>query len=191
MSVKKPSPNTGTRAYAAFLRGINMAGNNPIKMDVLRKAFTSLGYKNVKTVLASGNVIFETSASEEKTLADKIATCIKKTFGKDISIIVRSIDDIRKLVDTDPFEGITPTEQTRLYVTFLPETPKHKPKIPGDDIGKGFTIVRAAPTEICTHLELAPGVKSTDLMQFLDREFGRGITTRNWNTIARILKACI
>ena len=45
--------------YIAFLRGINVGGHKPIKMEALAKAFASLGFQNVKTVLASGNVLFE------------------------------------------------------------------------------------------------------------------------------------
>ncbi len=188
--MKKAADKTRIDTYAAFLRGINVGGRNPIKMDVLRKAFASQGFKNVKTILASGNAIFEASMAKEQSIAGKIEKCIKETFGKDIGVIVRFLDDIRRLVDADPFAGIKPTAQTRLYVTFLPEKLKGKPKIPVEYSGKGFNIVYTTSTEICTHLELAAGVKSTDLMQFLNREFGRNITTRNWNTIARIMKAC-
>jgi uncharacterized protein (DUF1697 family) len=188
--MKKSVHTTGGTTYVAFLRGINVGGKNPIKMDALRKAFESSGFKNVKTVLASGNVIFDAFATGKGDLAGKIEQCIKKTFGKEIGVVVRSIEDIRSLVGADPFKGIKPTSQTRLYVTFLREKLKTKLKIPVDHSDKGFRIVHATAYEICIHLELAPGVKSTDLMQFLDREFGRGVTTRNWNTIARILKAC-
>ena len=52
--------------YVAFLRGINVGGNNKIGMEELRQAFMSVGFAGVKTVLASGNVIFET----QKTKAD-------------------------------------------------------------------------------------------------------------------------
>src|SRR4029077_19756102 len=49
--------------YVAFLRGINVGGNRVLKMDDLRKAFESLGFKDVKTVLASGNVMFDAPRS--------------------------------------------------------------------------------------------------------------------------------
>ncbi|HYQ86023.1 MAG TPA: DUF1697 domain-containing protein, partial [Bacteroidota bacterium] len=45
--------------YAAFLRGINVGGHKPVRMSDLEKAFGQLGFRNVKTVLASGNVLFE------------------------------------------------------------------------------------------------------------------------------------
>ena len=65
----------------AFLRGINL-GRRTIKMDALRKTFESAGYKNVKTILASGNVVFETNATDAKKLrADIEVTLSDKGYG--------------------------------------------------------------------------------------------------------------
>jgi len=178
------------KIYVAFLRGINIGGNNVIKMDVLRKALESSGFENVKTVLASGNVIFEAPPTGADKLAVKIAACLKDILHKEIGVAVRSMDDISKLADADPFKGIVPSTHSRFYVTFLSKKPKRKPAKSGNTAGDGFEIVHATSAEICIHLDLSGGTQSTDLMKYLDREFGRDVTTRNWNTIAKILKAC-
>jgi uncharacterized protein (DUF1697 family) len=188
--MKQAPPKTGADICVAFLRGINVGGRNPIKMDALRAVFESLKFRNVKTVLASGNVIFESPRCDKKTVAAKIEKCLEREFGKAIGVMVRSINDLHELAEAEPFKGIRITPQTRLYVSFLPEKPKTKPEIADAHSDKGFRIVYATDYEICTHLELTAGVKSTDLMQYLDREFGRNITTRNWNTVVRILTAC-
>ena len=57
--MKKAPEEDSLIKYAAFLRGINVGGHTIIKMGELRKVFESLGFWNVKTVLASGNVLFE------------------------------------------------------------------------------------------------------------------------------------
>jgi uncharacterized protein (DUF1697 family) len=66
--------------YVAFLRGINVGGKNKIKMETLREVFASLGFHNVKTYINSGNVIFETAETDDKTLAAKSNERLKLNF---------------------------------------------------------------------------------------------------------------
>jgi uncharacterized protein (DUF1697 family) len=88
--------------FAAFLRGINVGGNKLIKMDDLKKCFASVGFKNVKTILASGNVLFESTTADEDALAKKIADKLKTELGHDVGIQIRSIDEIQKLPTATP-----------------------------------------------------------------------------------------
>src|SRR5262245_35337596 len=91
--------------YGAFLRGINVGGKNMIKMETLRKTFESLGYENVKSYVNSGNVVFDTRKTDDGKLAKTIHAGIQKEFGFDISVMVRSMDDIAKIVAKNPYEG--------------------------------------------------------------------------------------
>jgi uncharacterized protein (DUF1697 family) len=174
--------------FAAFLRGINVGGNKLIKMEDLKKCFASAGFKNVKTILASGNVLFESSNSDEDVLAKKIADKLKSELGHDVGIQIRSIDEIQKLADRDPFKKIKVTPETRLYVTFLPEKPKSKLKIPYASPEKDFRILEVTNREICSVVDLNLGRGTVEAMSILDKEFGKNITTRNWNTVGKILK---
>jgi len=174
--------------FAAFLRGINVGGNKLIKMEDLKKCFASAGFKNVKTILASGNVLFESSNSDEDVLANKIADKLKSELGHDVGIQIRSIDEIQKLADRDPFKKIKVTPETRLYVTFLPEKPKSKLKIPYASPEKDFRILEVTNREICSVVDLNLGRGTVEAMSILDKEFGKNITTRNWNTVGKILK---
>ena len=107
--------------YVALLRGINVGGHKPIKMEELKKTFELLGFQNVKTLLASGNVIFEISNASTDGLVKKIEGGLKKTFGHTVGILIRTIDEIKNLVDANPFKNTVVNSQTRLYVTFLSE----------------------------------------------------------------------
>jgi uncharacterized protein (DUF1697 family) len=171
--------------YVAFLRGINVGGNNKIGMEELRQAFISLGFAGVKTVLASGNMIFETQKTKAG-LAQDIEQKISKSFGIDVSVILRTIDDVKVLADADPFKNIKVTPQTRLYVTFLADKPKSKTPESQD---KDFRILHVSDGEVFSVLTLSPDRRTVDLMKILEIEFGKKITTRNWNTVCRILKA--
>lgn len=174
--------------YVAFLRGINVGGHKPVKMDELRKAFEALGFQNLKTVLASGNVLFEAPKAKPLALTRTIESKLEAVFGHKISVLLRSLGEIQELADARPFQNIKVTPQTRLYVTFLSEKPKSELKAPHKSPDKSFTILRVSSSEVCSVLTLSPKAQTTDLMEFLEKVFGRNVTTRNWNTINRILE---
>jgi hypothetical protein len=79
------------------------------------------------------------------------------------------------------------TPQTRLYVTFLADRPKSKKTPQSQD--KDFRILHISDGEVFSVLTLSPDRRTVDLMKVLETEFGKKITTRNWNTVSRILKA--
>lgn len=169
----------------ALLRGINVGGNKVIKMADLAKAFTSLGFANVRTLLASGNVVFE--ASNAKAAASPVIEAkLEQAFGKKIGVIVRSGQEIRAMVASDPFKGIAVTPQTRLYVTFLADKPKNTMKIPYEFPEKDFRILRLGDGALFSVLTLSPTRGTTDAMGILEKEFGKRVTTRNWNTIMKL-----
>ncbi len=175
--------------YVAFLRGINVGGNNPVKMDDLKKAFESLGFKHIKTILASGNVLFEGSEQNITFITEKIEKKLKEVFGHEIGVITRTVYELQHVYTKDPFKEITVTKETRLYVTFLSSKPKSSLKIPYESTDKNFKIIRATENELFSVLTLVPDTRTIDLMTILEKEFEKKITTRNWNTIMRILKA--
>lgn len=174
--------------FVALLRGINVGGNKLIKMDDLKKCFAALGFKNVKTILASGNVLFESTDPDEIALGKKIAGKLKSELGHDVGVQVRAIDEIQKLADRNPFKKIKVTPETRLYISFLPEKPKSKLKIPYTSPEKDFRILEVTHREICSVVDLNLGRGTVEAMSILEKEFGKNITTRNWNTVAKILK---
>ena len=174
--------------YVAFLRGINVGGHKPVKMDELRNAFEALGFQNVKTVLASGNVLFDAPKTKPLSLARAIENKLEAVFGHKISVLPRGLEEIQDLANSRPFQNIKVTPQTRLYVTFLSEKPKSELKVPHESPDKSFTILRVSSSEVCSVLTLSPQRQTTDLMVFLEKMFGRNVTTRNWNTITRILE---
>ena len=175
-------------AYAAFLRGINNLGQKPVKMDELKKAFESPGFKNVKTLLASGNVVFDSPNSSPSVLAKTIREKLKKKLGHEIVVLIRTVGELQSLSDANPFKGIKMTPQTRLYITFLSEKPKGGLKIPYQAPDKSFQLLRATGSEVFSVVTLSPNTGTTDLMGFLEKQFGRKVTTRNWNTIERVLE---
>jgi uncharacterized protein (DUF1697 family) len=177
------------KKYIAFLRGINVGGRKPVKMEYLRKTFAALGFQNVNTVLASGNVFFDTMEPRADALVKSIEEKLKQVFGHEIGVLVCSLKELQDLARLNPFKNVKVTPQTRLYVTFLSQKPKTRLKIPHESPGNDFRILRVSDREVCSVLTLSPSWGTTDSMAVLEREFGKKITTRNWNTIAKILEA--
>ncbi len=174
----------GERArYVAFLRGVNVGGHGAVKMEDLRQVFQSLGFTECRTVLASGNVLFASRPTDPGRLEKKISQALGG------SVMVRPVSDLRKLAASSPFEKIPVTPQTRFSVTFKTRDARSDLAIPYESPEKDFWIVRVTPGEILSALVLSPGRGTSEAMAFLEREFGSQITTRNWNTVERILNA--
>jgi len=175
--------------YCAFLRGINVGGHALIKMDELRNAFEKMGFENVRTRLASGNVLFESGQSNKKVLVAKIERELKQAFKKDIKVMLRSLADLRKLQLANPFRNVEATPETRLYVTFLARKAKARAiSIPLATAQDEFRILKVTPEEVFSVLDLSKGMGTIDAMSVLEKEFSSNVTTRNWNTILKIIK---
>jgi uncharacterized protein (DUF1697 family) len=176
----------GLTEYVAFLRGINVGGNKKIKMDALRSAFESLGFQRVRTVLASGNVLFDAAEPDPLAITRQIQEKLSSAFGLDVGIMVRTRRQIGDLVDADPFSAVKVTPDTRLYVTFFADRLRGKLKTRHEPHQEALKMLGVSSGEVCSAIELSPGAGTPELMKFIDKEFGRENTTRNWNTVLKI-----
>lgn len=105
--------------YIALLRGINVSGQKLIKMDALRKAFDSEGYKNVKTYIQSGNIVFESENRQVKKLIFEIETLIENHFGFHSDVIIRHQTEMRDLLNVLKNNNILSDNELKYYITFL------------------------------------------------------------------------
>jgi uncharacterized protein (DUF1697 family) len=106
--------------YIAFLRAINVGGHT-VKMDHLSKLFEALGFSSVETFIASGNVIFETTAKNTTTLEKKIKEHLKKSLGYEVDTFLRTVQEVAEVEKRSPF--IAQKKEESVYVAFLHETP--------------------------------------------------------------------
>src|SRR5262245_46366128 len=86
----------------AFLRAINVGGH-VVKMDHLRKLFTSFGFDNVETFIASGNVVFDTRATSTTKVEDQIETGLLEELGYEVVTMVRTPKELAAIVAHRPF----------------------------------------------------------------------------------------
>jgi uncharacterized protein (DUF1697 family) len=134
--------------------------------------------------------VFEARPANRAKLVRKSEEKIAKIFGREIGTIVRTVEELRSLAGSNPFKGIRVTPRTRLFVTFLAERPRTGLKVPYESPDKSFRIISVSEREVCSVLTLGPQwAKNLRQMNILEKEFGRKVTTRTWNTVGRVLKA--
>lgn len=173
--------------YIALLRGINVSGHKKIKMADLKKLLSTLDFADIKTVLASGNVAL-TASGDAESIAQAIEAVISSEYGFDVPVIVRHAEAIRALVNSNPFAGIEVTDQTRLYITFLgPEAKSGGLDLPYESPDLEYRILRATDGEVFSVLVLSKKGGSTKAMDILGKTYGKDITTRNWNTVKKLM----
>lgn len=93
--------------YVAFLRAINVGGRN-VKMDALKKIFEHGGFRKVETLIASGNVLFDSTAAPD-SLEKKIENLLQEELGYRVDTFIRSISELAEITRTNPFESLEGT----------------------------------------------------------------------------------
>jgi len=121
--------------YIAFLRAINVGGHT-VKMDYLRTLFEALGFTNVETFIASGNVIFDSPSRSSKALEKKIEASLELTLGYAVATFIRSKSELAEIASYKPFSDADVNAAHSLYVGFLAATPSDaaKQKLLGLDL---------------------------------------------------------
>lgn len=170
--------------YVALLRGIAPALPHNSNAE-LRAVHEGLGLRRVGSVLASGNIVFETDVPE---LERRIQEALVAELGIGGGTIIRSLEELRALLERDPFDGLTHGRGTYLVATFLKDG-----TAPGDVPDDPDPLVRVVGFDEAARAYLAvidngdPG-RTPDFMRWLDRTHGKDITTRTWLTVQRIVR---
>ncbi len=172
--------------YVALLRGINVGGKNMIKMETLRATFESLGFKNVKSYINSGNIAFDNAKTDDGKLASKIHDAILKDFGFDISVMVRTIAEIKEIVAWDPFRGQFESHKD-VHVFFLNDTLTNEQE--------AFLLEQGNENEMFAilgrHVACLLKIHITDGAVgkgFIDKKLKVAATGRNWRTVQQLVE---
>jgi uncharacterized protein (DUF1697 family) len=109
--------------YIAFLRAINVGGHT-VKMDHLKTLFEKIGFVNVETFIASGNVVFETKSKSVNALKIKIESELYKQLGYQVITFIRSKEELKELIEYKPFkESELNNPNNTLYIGFFDSAP--------------------------------------------------------------------
>jgi uncharacterized protein (DUF1697 family) len=167
--------------YVALLRGINVGTANSVSMAELAEAFRGLGFTGVKTLLRSGNVVFEAGRALPADAASDIAAAVLAATGVDSGVLVLDSATFLAIADANPLLDVA-TDGSKLFVTFVEAMPAAL-KLPDADALLP-EILRVGDAAL--YQWLPNGSTRTRVPKRLWKQFSGVVTARNWNTVSKI-----
>jgi uncharacterized protein (DUF1697 family) len=175
------------RRYVALLRGINVGGNRLIKMEELRQVIEAAGLANVRTFIASGNVIFDASETDPRALAKKIERKLIAAFGHEITVVVLELSELASMAQRNPFKNFDREKDVMLCAVFFAADPP-KLKLPLKSTPENlevFAVRDGVALVVCRRKQSGWfGFPNN----FVEKQFGVAATTRQWKTVQRIVE---
>lgn len=168
--------------YVTFLRDVSPMN---AKMSEVKSCFEMAGFTDVKTVLSSGNVVFDARTVSETALERKAQAVMTKQLGRTFYTIVRPAKILRELIQVDPFAAFDLPTNAKRVVTFLRESPA-KDFIPPSEVD-GARILSIHGSEIFT--AYVPNPRGPVFMTLIEKTFGTSLTTRTWDTVKKCAAA--
>ena len=156
--------------HVALLRGINVGGHKMLSMAALRETLEGAGYKDVKTLLQSGNVVFTAKKKVSEAALEKLA-------GTDV--IVRSAAEVQSVIDANPFPAEAKKDPGHLLVMFLKEPASVKLEWPGPE------RIHTNGRELYLYYPNGAG-RSKLTGAWIEKKLGTRGSARNWNTVGKI-----
>lgn len=170
--------------YVALLRGINVGGNNKIEMAKLKLVFEALGFLNVKTFIASGNVIFSAGSEDSAALCKKIESAITKKFDIDVRVLLRDIKSIGKIVRALPDAWVN-NANMKCDVMFLWESIDQKNILKELPINPKIEDVKYVPGAVLWRIDRTNATKSR-MFKIIGTKLYKEMTVRNCNTVRKV-----
>ncbi len=171
----------------SLLRGINVGGSKILSMDALCEIYSGLGFSCVRTYLQSGNVLFNSPASDEAELANQIESRIELVCGFRVEVFIRQPGDFQAIVANHPFAHQAGAEAGMLHVSFLYRQP-------AESAWTKLVLPRDIPDKFARgdkeiYLYYPNGFARAKLTTaYLEKALGVPLTNRNWNTVNALYK---
>jgi len=168
--------------YVAFLRGVSPMN---ARMPELKRCFESAGFADVKTVLSSGNVVFNARTASDAALERKAEAAMAKQLDRTFRTIVRPVDALRALLDADPYAAFKLPPNAKRVVTFLRNAHDAKLSLPIEFDAACILAMKGG--EVFS--AYVPGPRGPVFMTLIEKTFGDGVTTRTWDTVRKCAAA--
>jgi uncharacterized protein (DUF1697 family) len=172
--------------HVAFLRAVNVGGQGLVKMSDLQAAFAAAGCRNVRTVIASGNVIFDAPAGLPAT-RERIVEKVGALLKADPVIVFRTLNYLQQLVAAAPFGERVDDPTVKLYVVFLEATPRRVPAFPLAVAKEFLDVIGMHKQDALVVSRRKPNGFYGFPGEWPQKEMGVAATARNWSTVRRIV----
>jgi len=171
------------KTYIVLLRGINVGGHRRVPMAELRELLSNSGFRNVKTYIQSGNVILESTKDSSQNIEDIIHKAIIAHYGFEVSIVVRTREELQTVFDNCPFSE---EKKKSCYFVVLHNIPDEElVKTASEKVyeGEEYVIIND-----CIYFYSAKGYGQVKFnMNFFERKLKTSSTSRNYNTMVKLL----
>lgn len=164
--------------YAALLRGVSPMN---CAMPALKKCLEEAGFTDVRTLLSSGNAVFTTRSTSEKSILTKIARAFAEGLSNEFPTFLRTTEELRELIAADHYAAFKLPAQAKRVVTFLHEPPPRGFTLPPERDGARMLCIRGRE---CLSAYL-PGPQGPVFMSVIERTFGKQCTTRTLDTVRK------
>lgn len=156
-----------------------------LRMADLKRCLEDEGFKDVRTLLSSGNVVFSVDNVPGRALEDRIESSLRRRLGREFPTLVRSMEHLRKLINSAPYARFGLSSKHKRVVTFLRTVPKHRVALPL--ALDGSQILDVTQREVFS--AYTPSPRGAVFMTLIEKTFGKDITTRTWDTVLKVLAA--
>lgn len=161
--------------------------NPNMRNERLREVAEWVGLDNVSTVISSGNIVFDSDTDEPHALEAALESAWRERLGFDSTTILRSREELEELVARRPFGDLEHGRRSYLLVTFAKRPVEMDVELPHRPHDRDYQIVDATPRELFTVTDTT-SERTPDVMAWLEKQFGKDISSRTWLTLGRILK---
>ena len=169
----------------ALLRGINVGGHSQVAMADLRSLLAKLGFRDVQSVLQSGNLVFRSGGKAGERLERLLEAEAKKRLGLESVFFVRSAEEWEEVVAENPFPVEAKRDPARLVAVILKEAPSAKAVKALQAAIVGREVVRAVGKQ--AYITYPDGQGRSKLTNaVIEKHLGTRGTARNWNTVLRL-----
>jgi len=172
--------------YVAFLRGIGPSNPN-MHGPKLCSVLEGLGYQNVRSLLSSGNVLFESDRTDTPAMEAELEAAWPKKLGFNSTTFIRSQAGLQRLEAKNPFKGLNHNQESYLLVTFFKNKPSLHFELPYQVPDKPYKLLGQLDKTVYGAVDMTTG-KTPDYMTWLERQFGKAITSRTPLTIQRVIQ---
>jgi uncharacterized protein (DUF1697 family) len=174
------------KTFVALLRGINVGGNNVIPMAALAQTFEALGLDAVKTYIASGNVLFRADGDARK-LEVRIERALTKAHRYDATVVLRSRDEMARVIDALPRAWRRPVPTQRYNVIFLRHEIDSESILDGLAPKQGIEEVTYCPGALLWSAKTSD-LARTSMAKLSSKPIYKKVTVRNLNTAKKIFE---
>jgi uncharacterized protein (DUF1697 family) len=171
--------------YVALLRAVNLAGRNRVAMAELRDLLAGLGFTRVRTLLQSGNAVFDTATPGGERLERAIHDALAARLGLPADVLVRDAAEWAEVIARNPFPGEAARDPGHLLVYFLTTVPPVRASAVLQAAITGREIVRTCGRH--AYIAYPDGIgRSRVTAAVVERHLGARATARNWNTVLKL-----